>query len=199
MKLLIATHNPGKLREFQQIFAGAPLQVVSLDDVSIGWEVQETGSTFEDNARLKALAYREASGLPTLADDSGLEVEALGGGPGVQSARYGGSGLTPQARYELVLDRMKDVPSGNRRAHFRCVIAVAWPGKPVLAVEGDCPGEITFEPRGSEGFGYDPIFFLPRYGCTMAELPPGEKNRISHRGRAAEAAKDLILKLLSGD
>jgi XTP/dITP diphosphohydrolase len=196
MKLLIATHNPGKLREFAQIFADLPIQLVSLDDASINWDVDESGNTFEANALLKAQAYSDATGLPTLADDSGLIVDALGGEPGVLSARYGGPGLTPVQRYELVLERMRSVPPGRRQARFRCVIALARPGHPIQIVSGDIEGEIGFGPRGDAGFGYDPIFYLPAGGPSMAELPPDEKNRISHRGVAARAAKPLIVEIL---
>jgi XTP/dITP diphosphohydrolase len=196
MKLLIATHNQGKLREFAQIFADLPLQLVSLDDAGIPWEVDETGDTFEANARLKAQAYCDATGLPTLADDSGLIVDALGGEPGVLSARYGGPGLTPVQQYELVLERMRAVPPGQRQARFRCVIAFARPGHPIQCVSGDIEGEIGYGPRGEAGFGYDPIFYLPGGGPSTAELPPDEKNRISHRGVAARAVKPLIEEIL---
>jgi XTP/dITP diphosphohydrolase len=196
MKLLIATHNLGKLREFAQIYADLSLQLVSLDDVGITWDVDETGDTFEANARLKAQAYSDATGLPTLADDSGLIIDALGGEPGVLSARYGGPGLNPVQRYELVLELMRSVPPGRRQARFRCVIALARPGHPIQCASGDIEGEIGYVPRGDAGFGYDPIFYLPGGGPSTAELPPDEKNRISHRGVAARAAKPLIEEIL---
>ena len=197
MKLLIASHNQGKLREFAQIFSDLPLELVSLDDAGIEWDVEESGDTFEANARLKAQAYADAAGMATLADDSGLIVDALGGEPGVLSARYGGPGLTPQQRYELVLERMKNVPPGLRQARFRCVIALARPGHPIQCVSGDIEGEIGYEPRGDGGFGYDPIFYLPGGGPSTAELPPDEKNRISHRGVAANAAKAILAGMLT--
>jgi XTP/dITP diphosphohydrolase len=212
MKLLIATHNSGKLSEFRQIFATLPLELVSLDDLGISWEVDETGETFEANARLKAERFFAATGLATLADDSGLEVDALGGAPGVYSARYGGTNLTPRQQYELVLEQMRAVSpdrpatpgrghdraevlrtSADRRsARYYCVIALAMPGKPLQVVDGECSGVIATEARGSGGFGYDPIFWLPEYGCTMAELPAETKNRISHRARAAHKARELL-------
>lgn len=195
--LLLATHNIGKLREFQQIFAALPLQVISLADAGITWEVEEMGQTFEENARLKAQAYRHATQLLTLADDSGLEVDALGGAPGVHSARYGGPNLASQQRVVLLLEQLKEVPAGKRQARFRCVIALAQPHGPIQTTEGVCEGEIAFAPRGAGGFGYDPVFYLPEYGLTMAELPPEVKNRISHRGRAADAAKQIVQAIIA--
>jgi XTP/dITP diphosphohydrolase len=195
--LLIATHNHGKLREFELLFADLPLQIISLDDVGIQWDVDETGRTFEENARLKAQAYCDATHLLTLADDSGLEVDALGGEPGVLSARYGGAEFTPQQQYELVLGRMKAVPYERRQARFRCVIAIARPDRPVLMAEGTIEGEIAYEARGEGGFGYDPIFYVPSCGMTTAQLSKEEKNRISHRGLAAQAAKKILEQIIS--
>jgi XTP/dITP diphosphohydrolase len=189
MKLLVATHNRGKLREFEQIFEGMGLELLSLDDVGISWDVDETGETFEANARLKAEMYGAATGLPTLADDSGLEVDALGGAPGVFSARYGDPDLTSEQRYELVLEKLSSVPPERRTARFYCVIALAVPGKPIVTVDGEVTGVIASGPRGSGGFGYDPVFYLPEYALTMAELPADTKNRISHRANAAEKLK----------
>jgi XTP/dITP diphosphohydrolase len=192
MKLLIATHNRGKLDEYRRIFASLPLEIVSLGDVEISWDAGETGDTFEANARLKAKTYCAATQLATLADDSGLEVDALGGRPGVYSARYGGPNLSPQQRYELVLAQMRAVPPELRTARFICVIALAMPGNPVRTVAGECSGAIAAEPRGTGGFGYDPIFWLPQYNCTMAELPAETKDSISHRAKAAEKAEGLL-------
>ena len=185
MKLLIATHNRGKLREFEQIFEGLDVELVTLDDAGIMWDVEETGETFEANARLKAETYGAAAGLPTLADDSGLEVDALGGAPGVNSARYGGPDLTSEQRYELVLEKLRGVPAERRKARFYCVIALAVPGQATVIVDGEVKGVITNEARGDGGFGYDPVFWLSKYRCTMAELPAETKNSISHRARAA--------------
>ncbi|MEA3345820.1 MAG: XTP/dITP diphosphatase [Chloroflexota bacterium] len=198
MKLLIATRNRGKLREYEALLAGLELQLVDLTEMGISLEVEETGETFEENAVLKARAYAQASGLLTLADDSGLEVDALGGEPGVRTARYGGRGASDEDRYRLLLRRLEGVPKGERGARFRCVIAIATPDGELHTAEGVCEGCIAFQPRGSHGFGYDPVFFVPEYGCTMAQLPPEVKNRISHRARAAEGAREILHRLLRG-
>jgi len=189
-ELLIATHNPGKLREFAAIFAGLPLALRSLDDLGIHEEVEETGTTFAENARLKAEGYMAMSGLPTMADDSGLEVAALGGAPGVYSARYGGVKGEAQLRY--LLDQMAHVPWHERLARFVCVIALARPGHPTQLVEGTLPGVIEQAPRGSGGFGYDPLFYLLDEDATLAELPAERKNQISHRAQAARAARAVL-------
>ena len=186
MKLLVATHNEGKLREFKQLFQGMGLELLSLDDMGITRDVAESGETFEANARLKAETYGAATGLPTLADDSGLEVDALDGAPGVYSARYGGPDLTSEQRYELLLENLRGEPPERRSARFYCVIALKLPGKPTVTFYGEVAGVIASEPRGRGGFGYDPVFWLPGYRATMAELPAESKNRISHRARAAE-------------
>lgn len=192
MKLLVATRNPGKKREYAELLEGLGLELVTLDEAGIDLEVEETGATFAQNALLKARAYRDASGLPTLADDSGLEVDALGGAPGVRSARYAGEGATDADRYRKLLGEIAGVPEGRRGARFRCVIAVAWPEGPVDTAEGACEGHITREPRGEHGFGYDPVFHVDELGRTMAELPPEVKNRISHRARAARAIRTAL-------
>ncbi len=188
--LLIATRNQGKLREFQQIFADLGLVLASLDELAIDVEVDETGTTFAENARLKAEQYMQLSGLPTLSDDSGLEVAALNGAPGVFSARYGG--VSGVAQLDYLLHQLTDVPWDNRAARFVCVIALARPDGPTEFVEGDLPGLITLEPRGSGGFGYDPLFLVPDAQKTLAELPAEHKNAISHRATAARAAR-LVL------
>ncbi len=196
-RLLIATHNRGKVRELYELFAGLEVVCLSLDDAGITTEIEETGSTLEENARLKAAGYARLSGLLTLADDSGLEVDALDGRPGVLSARYGGKpGATDADRCQLVLDQLAGIPETERLARFRCVIALASPGGEVRVAAGACEGRIADTPRGSYGFGYDPIFFLPEYGVTMAELEPAVKNRISHRARAAQAIIPMLKALL---
>jgi XTP/dITP diphosphohydrolase len=192
MKILVASHNPGKLKELAELLAGLPIQWVTLDDVGITHEIEETGDTFEANARLKAEGYAEMSNLLTLADDSGLEVDALGGEPGVYSARYGGPGASDDDRYRLVLEKMRDVPPGKRSARFRCVIAVAAPGDGIFTADGVVEGEVAFEPRGSHGFGYDPIFWMAEYGATLAELGPEIKNQVSHRARAVQAVRPRL-------
>lgn len=197
MHLLIATHNRGKLAEYAELLRELPVELVSLDDLGIAFEVEETGATFCENALLKARAYAEASGLVTVADDSGLEVDALEGAPGVFSARYAGAEATDQQRYERLLEELADVPKPQRKARFRCVIAVAWPDGRRAFTEGAIEGEIACAPRGEHGFGYDPVFYLPRQRRTMAELPPEAKNRISHRAVAARALVDLLARCLA--
>ena len=193
-KLLIATTNRGKALEYKALLSGIPYEIVTMPEQGLYLEVEETGATFEENARLKALALATESGLLSLADDSGLEVDALGGKPGVHSSRYAGEGASDEDRYRLLLDKLRDVPDGRRAARFRCVIAIAAPGGQVELYSGECPGVITKEPRGSNGFGYDPVFYLPELRKTMAELSPEEKNRISHRSQAAEKAREALLK-----
>ncbi|MBX0327602.1 XTP/dITP diphosphatase [Oscillochloris sp. ZM17-4] len=189
-ELLIATHNPGKLREFAAIFAGLGLTLRTLDDLGITEDVEETGATFEENARLKAEGYAALSGLPTLADDSGLEVAALGGAPGVYSARYGG--VKGAAQLQYLLDQMQDVPWHQRVARFVCVIALARPGHPTQFAQGTLSGVIELAPRGEGGFGYDPLFYLLDEDKTLAEVPAAHKNQISHRAEAARAARAIL-------
>jgi XTP/dITP diphosphohydrolase len=196
--LLVATHNQGKIREYRSLLADLPLTVTWLDQEGVTFEVAETGSTFVENACLKAEQYANLTGLWTWADDSGLEVDALGGEPGVYSARYGGPGLTDRDRYLRLLAALADLPSAPRTARFRCVVAIAAPGGPIYTVEGTVEGEIIDTPRGESGFGYDPIFYLPAHGATMAELSPTVKNRISHRGLAAANAARLLAALIDG-
>ncbi len=199
MRLLIATHNRGKSVEYQDLFAGLPLELVTLDDVGIREDVEENGSSFAENARTKALAYAKQSHLLTLADDSGLEVDVLDGEPGVYSKRYAGEKATDAERNAFLLNKLQDVPPDQRTARFRCAIAIARPDGQVWETSGACEGEILFAPRGTHGFGYDPIFYFPAVGKTMAELPMEEKNRISHRARAGEKAKAVLKMLLGQD
>jgi len=192
MKLLIATNNPGKLREYRELLAGLPVELTTPAQEGLHLEVNESGQSFVENALLKARAFARASGLPTLADDSGLEVDALGGAPGICSARYAGPGASDADRYRRLLRELEGVPWEQRTARFRCVIALVTPDGQVHTAEGVCEGVIAYEPRGEHGFGYDPVFYLPEYGCTLAQLPPEEKNRISHRGRAAQRIRPVI-------
>jgi XTP/dITP diphosphohydrolase len=196
-KLLVATNNPGKLEEYRSLLRDLPLEITSLRDEEIDLEPEETGSTFEENAILKARAFARRSGLTALADDSGLEIDQLDGAPGVLSARYAGTGRGEDVRrYELVLHQLAEVPRTERTARFRCVIAIATPDGRVETAEGTINGIIAYEPRGEGGFGYDPIFYIPEFDGTMAELPAETKNRISHRARAAQAALPIILRLV---
>jgi XTP/dITP diphosphohydrolase len=194
-RLLIATGNPHKVEEYRALLGDLPFELVGLRDVGITEEVEETGTTFHENARLKAEGYSRLSGLLTLADDSGLEIAALQGAPGVYSARYGG--VTGKEQLDLVLRQLEGVPFHERLARFVCVIAIAGPDLPTQFVEGTVPGVIDVEAKGAYGFGYDPIFYVLDRGVTMAELPPEEKNRISHRAQAARKARELLLRLAS--
>ena len=198
-KLLLATTNSGKVREFEHLLRGIPFEITSLDQLGISEEVEETGTSFEENARLKAEVYAGLSGVVTLADDSGLEVDALGGEPGVASARYGGPGISDADRVELLLANLRHVPWQERGGRFRCVIAVAWTSGRVETVTGEVEGIIQYEPKGANGFGYDPVFYLPQLGRTTAELSIEEKNVLSHRGQAARKAVVLLTSLLAAE
>ena len=193
-KLLLATNNTGKLREYQSLLKGIPFEIVTLADQGITADVAEIGKSFEENATLKATSLAAISWLLSLADDSGLEVDALGGEPGSLSHRYAGENATDADRIAYLLARLKDAPAQVRTAQFRCVIAIAEPHGRVELCSGICSGIIIAEPRGNNGFGYDPIFYVPELGKTMAELTMEEKNLISHRARAAEKARDVLMK-----
>jgi XTP/dITP diphosphohydrolase len=192
MRLLIATTNPGKIREYQTLLDGLDLELVGLNDVGITTEVKESGGTYAENAELKARAYATMSGLLTLADDSGIEVEVLNGRPGLHSARYAEDSAK---RIEKLLDELQGVPDEKRAARFQCSIALAWPDGRVAIVNGSCTGRIAHEPRGMNGFGFDPIFYMPEHAATMAELPEHFKNTISHRARAAQHARAILEKI----
>lgn len=191
-KLLLATNNKGKAREYKSLLKGVPFELVTPAEVGISTEVAEAGKSFEENASLKATTLAAESRLLALADDSGLEVEALGGEPGTLSARYAGEGASDSDRVSYLLTKLEGVPQEKRTARFRCVIAIATPQGEVEFCSGECDGIIAFEPVGEGGFGYDPIFYLPELGKTMAELSPELKNKISHRGRAAAKARQLL-------
>ena len=184
-KFVLATHNPGKLKEMSDILARFGVEVVSPGDLGITVDVEETGTTFAENAMLKAKAICAAAKLPAIADDSGLCVDALNGGPGVYSARYGGEGLDDRGRYMLLLNNMRG--QTTRAAHFACAIACAFPNGDTLTAEGRCDGTIAFAPMGEGGFGYDPVFFVPEKAKTFGQLTAEEKSAISHRGRALES------------
>ncbi|MCX6010979.1 MAG: XTP/dITP diphosphatase [Chloroflexi bacterium] len=191
-KLLLATNNEGKAREYKSLLKGVPFELVTPAELGISTEVAEVGKSFEENARLKATKLAAESRLLALADDSGLEVDALGGEPGTLSARYAGEGASDRDRVSYLLTKLEGVPQEKRTARFRCVIAIATPEGEVELCSGECEGIIAFEPRGNRGFGYDPIFYLPELRKTMAELPPELKNKVSHRGRAAEKACQVL-------
>jgi XTP/dITP diphosphohydrolase len=195
MKLLVATQNPGKVREFRLLLASLEASLCFPFELGLRTKVPEDGDTYVDNARQKAMAYARASGLLTLADDSGLEVDALGGAPGIRSARY--TAGHDADRVAALLARLRGVAWEQRTARFRCVVVIVTPSGELYSTEGTCQGMIAFEPAGQGGFGYDPIFYLPDYGCTMAQLPQALKNRISHRARAVEAALATLHYLLT--
>ncbi|HQE98346.1 MAG: RdgB/HAM1 family non-canonical purine NTP pyrophosphatase [Chloroflexi bacterium] len=193
LRLVLATHNHGKRREWQALLEGLPVTLVLPDELGLSELVEETGRTYLENALLKARTLAAASGLPALADDSGLEVEALEGAPGLHSARYilGGD----EVRYRALLRALEGVPPERRGARFRCVAALVLPDGREFHTEGVCEGVIQTAPSGEGGFGYDPVFFLPEQGCTMAELSFEAKNRISHRARAAQAMRRVLEQL----
>lgn len=197
IRLLVGTQNPGKQAEYKDLLAELPVTWIGPGDVGLAdFSPPEDGETFEANARLKAAAYARRANLPSLADDSGLEVDALAGAPGVYSARYGGPGATDEDRYRRVLREMDGVPAAVRAARFVCVVALALPDGRVFTARGTVEGLIGDAPRGAYGFGYDPIFVLPD-GRHMAELPPAEKHAISHRGTALAKFKPTLLKILA--
>lgn len=195
-RLLVATYNPGKLREYRALLAGLSLDLITPADIGLELDVEETGATFEANAVLKAQAFAAAAGLPALADDSGLVVDALGGFPGVVSARWAPG--SDADRVQALLARLRGVPAAARTARFQAVVALALPDGRIERATGSVEGRIADAPRGSAGFGYDPVFLVEDGGfagrLTLAELPPGEKNRISHRARAVDALRPALLR-----
>jgi XTP/dITP diphosphohydrolase len=187
MRLLVATTNPGKLREITQILSGAPVDIVSLADVPGVPDPAETGGTFAENARLKALYYAAATGLPSVADDSGLEIEALDNAPGIHSARWQGTDY--DVKFRKIYDLLAARGLATSPARFVCHVALARDGRIVFEADGTVTGTIARQPRGESGFGYDPIFYYPPFGCTLAELDPARKASVSHRGQAFRALK----------
>lgn len=196
MRFVLASKNAHKLTEMRRILGELGVEVVLESDVGVDIEVEETGETFEENSLLKAKAVMEATGLPAIADDSGLCVAALGGGPGVYSARYGGEGLTDQDRYRLVLEGLRG--QIDRSAKFVSVVTACFPGGETLVARGECPGVIAYAPQGDNGFGYDPVFFYPELRKTFAQMTAQEKNAISHRGVALQKFKVELEKYLNG-
>jgi XTP/dITP diphosphohydrolase len=193
--LVLATGNPGKARELLALLAGVPFEIRTLADYPPFTVPEETGDTYEANARIKAEATVRHTGALSLGDDSGIEVDALGGAPGIRSARFGGPALDDRGRARHLLAHIAHVCDADRTARFRCVIALAGPDGRVRTVAGECEGRITREPRGTGGFGYDPVFFYPPLGRTFAELTDEEKSEVSHRGRAAAAARKVLAAL----
>jgi len=193
-RIALATHNPHKLRELARICGDWPTEWVSVEnhEASAFPDVEETGATYLDNARLKAQAVAAASGLPALADDSGIEVDALGGAPGPRSARYAGERASDEENLRALIQAIRGVPGSGRSARYRCVAALAWPDGRFYHVEGACEGTLRTSPAGSGGFGYDPIFVPVGWDVTMAELTDEQKDRISHRGRAFRALRELL-------
>ena len=182
MKIVLASHNQGKMREMGSILRDYGVELVLQSDLGLNIEVEETGTTFRENALLKAHAVCEATGMPAISDDSGLMVDALDGAPGVYTARYGGEGLTDVERYRLLLNALSG--QTNRAAHFYSCIACVFPTGETLVSQGVCDGTISFAPIGEDGFGYDPIFFVPELRKTFAQMTDEEKNKVSHRAKA---------------
>lgn len=196
MKLVLASKNQKKLVEMNEILSHLGIQVCSEAEAGVDVEVEETGATFAENAMLKAKAVMAASGLPAIADDSGVCVDALSGAPGVYSARYGGPELDDVGRYRLLLENMRG--ARDRTAHFTSAIACAFPNGDTIEAEGICPGMIAYAPQGDGGFGYDPVFFLPQLRKTYAQLTPEEKAAVSHRGKALEVFDQKLREYLKG-
>ena len=194
-KLLVATNNRGKLREYAELLKGIRLELTTLKEQGITEEVEESGSSLKQNAIHKATAYAKLSGLTTMADDSGLEVDALGGEPGPLSRRYAGDNASDKERNDYLLAKLRNVPREKRTARFRCVIALVTPDAKVKTCEGVCEGIIAFRSKGEGGFGYDPIFYLPELDKHMAELSLSEKNKISHRAKSALKVRRILERL----
>jgi XTP/dITP diphosphohydrolase len=193
--VVVATRNPGKLREILEICADWPVEWVTFD----GPAVEESGKTYLQNALLKAGTVAEATGEAALADDSGIEIDALGGAPGIRSARFAGKSAGDEENLRAVLEGVRGVPAAGRTARYRAVVAIAWPAGGHVWSEGSCEGILRTKPAGSEGFGYDPIFEPTGWDRTMAELPPDVKNRISHRGKALRALREVLAEIADGN
>lgn len=196
MKMLLATRNRNKIREMREILGELGIEVISQEEAGLNLDPEENGTTFEENAAIKAKAVAEASGMPAIADDSGLSVDALGGAPGVYSARYGGPGLDDTGRWQLLLENMRG--EKNRACRYVCVICAAFPDGTTISARGECPGILMEAPQGTGGFGYDPVFYMPEYSRTMAEITSEEKNAVSHRAKAIWKFKTELEKTLNG-
>ena len=193
MKLLVATTNRNKVREIRQLLDGMPLELTTLDAWPDLSAPPETGRTFEDNARAKALYYESATHDLTVAEDSGLEIDALGGAPGVESARYGGEGTTYPQKFELIYDALHAIKTADRSARFVCAVALVQNGRVLFETRGTIEGRIAPAPAGDGGFGYDPIFFYPPYGCTLGQATAEQKSAVSHRGEAFRALRRFLV------
>lgn len=191
-KLIFATGNEDKMKEIRMILADCGYEILSMKEAGIDVDIVEDGSTFEENAIIKATAISKLAGCVVLADDSGLEIDYLNKEPGIYSARYEGVDTPYSVKNQIILDRLKDVPDEKRTARFVCAIAAAFPDGRVETRRGVIEGRIAYEPAGENGFGYDPIFYLPEYGKTTAEIAPEEKNKISHRGRALQMIREVL-------
>ena len=199
MRLAVATRNKGKVEEIREILSDLPIEVYWLEDFPDAPQIEEDGDTFEENASKKASIIARYLGMPTIADDSGLSVEALNGEPGVRSARFAGEGASDADRNAKLLSMLQGVPHVERKAKFICVLVLAFPDGREVSFRGECEGYITDPPRGEHGFGYDPVFLVPEYGRTFAELGPKVKNRISHRAKALRKLKEFLAEELSDE
>lgn len=196
MKVVLATRNMGKVKEIKQILRGLDLDILTLNDFPEVPSIIEDGKTFKENAVKKARFVAEHLNMPSIADDSGLEVNAFNRRPGILSARYAGENATDEDNNRKLLKELNDIPPEKREACYRCVVALVFPSGEEETAEGSCNGFIALEPKGAGGFGYDPLFYIPEYGMTMAELPPEIKNRISHRGKAFAKLKEKLTDIL---
>lgn len=194
MKLIMATGNANKVKEIRQMLEGTEIEVLSLKDAGIEADIEENGTTFEENAAIKAETIRDLTGGIVMADDSGLEIDALNKEPGIHSSRFMGEDTPYDIKNQAILEKMKEVPEEQRTARFVCAVAIAYPDAPTKVFRGTFEGRIAHESRGGNGFGYDPIFYVPEKGCTSAELSPEEKNAISHRGKALRQAVKALCK-----
>ena len=194
-KIVFATTNEGKVKEIKEILEGFPVEVVSMKEMDITTDIEENGTTFEENSLIKAREISKLTGLPALADDSGLEVDYLNGEPGIYSARYLGKDTDYNYKNNYIIDRLKEAEDKERSARFICVISLVLPDGREFVKKGVMEGRIGYEIKGENGFGYDPVFYLPEYGKTSAELSSDEKNKISHRGKALRAMKEVIAEL----
>ncbi len=197
MEIVLATQNPDKVREIKEVLKDLPIKILTLMDLGLKEKVEETGKTLEENALLKAKFWAEKTGKWALADDTGLEVEALNGAPGVHTSRYAGENASYEDNWKKLLKNMEGIPWEKRKARFRCVIVIVSPqGKRYIA-EGSVEGYITLEAKGNKGFGYDPVFYVPEKGKTLAEMSLEEKNSLSHRGKALQKAKEIICNIIT--